>query len=116
MTEFVLSYPIQPKVTVTAPKLVSVEVSPVAKPLVTVTLPGGTVSESGMRKYSQLLSGTSSPEVLTHYLGTQKVLLNVFNTVTGEVIALDWESTSSDLATVHYNPNIGDGFMAVVVG
>lgn len=68
-------------------------------------------------KAAGVLTGTSSPEVITHGLNTQYVVLTVYNGVSPyTVVEVDWDSTSVNTATIRYNPNLGAGYRWTALG
>jgi hypothetical protein len=73
---------------------------------------GGTVN-----KYSAALTGTASPEVVTHNLNTRDVHVTVYNGATPyTAVEVDWDATSVNTITIRYNPNLGAGYRVVVLG
>jgi phage-related tail fiber protein len=69
------------------------------------------------KKFSVALTGTTSPETVTHNLNTQDILVMVHNGSTPfTAIEVDWDATTVNTAVIRYNPNIGAGYRAVVVG
>jgi hypothetical protein len=68
-------------------------------------------------KYSQVLVGTTSPEVVTHNLNTQDILVGVHNGVSPFTAAeVDWDATSLNTVTLRFNPVLGAGYRVVVMG
>lgn len=69
------------------------------------------------KKFAAALAGTSSPEVVTHNLNTRDVHVSVLNGASPyTAIEVDWDATTLNSVTVRYNPNLGAGYRAVVVG
>lgn len=72
------------------------------------------------KKFSQALTGTvayATGEVVTHNLNTRDVHVMVLNGATPyAAVAVDWEATTVNTVTIRYNPNLGAGYRAVVVG
>src|SRR5215813_14609786 len=68
-------------------------------------------------KYAAALTGTSSPETVTHNLATRDVQVTVLNGATPyTAVEVDWDATTTNTVTVRYNPNLGAGYRVVVVG
>jgi hypothetical protein len=68
-------------------------------------------------KYAGALTGTASPEVVTHNLNTRDVQVTVLNGATPyTAVEVDWDATTVNTVTVRYNPNLGAGYRVVVVG
>jgi len=79
----------------------------------TWTTPAGT----GTRKYAAALTGTASPETVTHNLGTQDVMVVVVNSATPyQFVQVDWTAPTTNTVQITYNPNLGAGFRVVVIG
>jgi hypothetical protein len=69
------------------------------------------------RKYAAGLTGTASPETVTHNLGTRDVQVTVLNGSTPyTAVEVDWDATTTAAVTIRYNPNLGAGYRVVVVG
>src|SRR5499427_2177040 len=77
-----------------------------------------TTAITGMaKKYAGALTGTASPEVVTHNLNTRDVEVTVLNGASPyTAVEVDWDATSVNSVTVRYNPNLGAGYRVVVVG
>jgi hypothetical protein len=75
-------------------------------------------SVAGMaKKFAAALTGTASPEVITHNLNTRDIMIRVLNGATPyTAIDVDWDATTANTATIRYNPNLGAGYRAVVIG
>lgn len=70
-----------------------------------------------VKKFAAALTGTASPEVVTHNLNTRDVQVTVLNGASPyTVVEVDWDATSVNTVTVRYNPNLGAGYRVVVVG
>lgn len=75
----------------------------------------GTVAP--LRKYSQTLNGTSSPEVITHSLNTRDIAVTVYNSSSPyTAVEVDWDATSLTTVTIRYSPNLGSTYRIVVAG
>jgi hypothetical protein len=69
------------------------------------------------RKFAAALTGTASPETVTHNLNTRDVHVQVLNGATPyTAVDVDWDATTVNAVTIRYNPNLGAGYRAVVVG
>jgi hypothetical protein len=72
------------------------------------------------KKFAAALTGTiayATGEVVTHNLNTRDVDVSVVNgNSPWAAIGVDWEATSLNTVTIRYNPNIGAGYRAVVIG
>jgi hypothetical protein len=69
------------------------------------------------KKFAAALTGTASPEVVTHNLNTRDIQLTVLNGATPyTAVEVDWDATSVNTATIRYNPNLGAGYRVVIVG
>jgi hypothetical protein len=69
------------------------------------------------RKYAAVLTGTASPETVTHNLNTRDVHVQVYNGATPyTAVEVDWDAATVNTVTIRYNPNLGAGYRAVVVG
>lgn len=69
------------------------------------------------RKFAFAMTGTTSPEIVTHNLNTRDILLTVLNGASPyTAVEVDWDATTVNTATVRYNPNLGAGYRAVVLG
>lgn len=69
------------------------------------------------KKYAAALTGTASPETITHNLNTRDILLTVLNGASPyTAVELDWDATTVNTAVVRYSPNLGAGYRVVVVG
>jgi hypothetical protein len=72
---------------------------------------------TGISKFAAALAGTASPEVVTHNLNTRDVQVTVLNGATPyTAVEVDWDATTVNTVTIRYNPNLGAGYRAVVVG
>jgi hypothetical protein len=68
-------------------------------------------------KFAAALTGTASPETVTHNLNTRDILLTVYNGATPyTAVEVDWDATTVNTATIRYNPNLGAGYRCVVIG
>ena len=69
------------------------------------------------KKFAAALTGTTSPEVVTHNLNTRDVQVTVLNGASPyTAVEVDWDATTVNTVTIRYNPNLGSGYRAVVVG
>jgi len=69
------------------------------------------------KKFAAALTGTASPETVTHNLNTRDISLTVYNGSTPyTAVEVDWDAATVNTATVRYNPNLGAGYRCVVVG
>jgi hypothetical protein len=69
------------------------------------------------RKYAAALTGTASPETVTHNLNTRDVHVQVYNGATPyTAVEVDWDATTVNTVVVRYNPNLGAGYRVVVIG
>jgi hypothetical protein len=69
------------------------------------------------KKFAAALTGTASPEVVTHNLNTRDIQLTVLNGASPyTAVEVDWDATSLTQATIRYNPNLGAGYRVVIVG
>lgn len=77
-----------------------------------------TAAITGMaKKYAAALTGTTSPEVITHSLGTRDISLTVLNGASPyTAVEVDWDATSTTTATIRFSPALGAGYRVVVVG
>jgi hypothetical protein len=77
-----------------------------------------TTAITGMaKKFAAALTGTASPETVTHNLNTRDVHVQVLNGSTPyTAVDVDWDATTVNAVTIRYNPNLGAGYRAVVVG
>ncbi|MET0786931.1 MAG: hypothetical protein ABWY25_09510 [Paenisporosarcina sp.] len=77
-----------------------------------------TAAVTGMaKKFAAALTGTSSPETVTHNLNTRDIALTVYNGATPyTAVEVDWDATTVNTAVVRYNPNLGSGYRVVVFG
>jgi hypothetical protein len=85
---------------------------------VIATVASLTAAVVGMaKKFAAVLTGTASPEVVTHNLNTRDILLAVYNGASPfTAVEVDWDATSVNTATIRYNPNLGSGYRVVVMG
>jgi hypothetical protein len=68
-------------------------------------------------KFAAALTGTASPETVTHNLNTRDIALTVLNGASPyTAVEVDWDATTVNTATIRYNPNLGAGYRCVVVG
>jgi len=77
-----------------------------------------TTAITGMaKKFAGALTGTASPETITHNLNTRDVEVTVLNGASPyTAVEVDWDATTVNSVTVRYNPNLGAGYRVVVVG
>jgi hypothetical protein len=77
-----------------------------------------TTAVTGMaKKFAAALTGTASPETVTHNLNTRDVYVQVYNGATPyTAVEVDWDATTVNSVTIRYNPNLGAGYRAVVIG
>jgi hypothetical protein len=69
------------------------------------------------KKYAAALTGTTSPETVTHNLNTRDVHVQVYNGATPYTsVEVDWDAATVNTLTVRYNPNLGAGYRIVVIG
>jgi len=69
------------------------------------------------KKFAAALTGTASPETVTHNLNTRDIQLVVYNGASPyTAVQVDWDAATVNTATVRYNPNLGAGYRVVVVG
>jgi hypothetical protein len=69
------------------------------------------------KKFAAALTGTASPETVTHNLNTRDVLVQVYNGATPfTAVEVDWDATTVNTVVVRYNPNLGAGYRVVVIG
>jgi hypothetical protein len=69
------------------------------------------------KKFAVALTGTASPETITHNLNTQDIMLMVHNGASPYTsVEVDWDATTVNTAVIRYNPNLGAGYRAVVMG
>jgi hypothetical protein len=70
-----------------------------------------------VRKYAAALTGTVSPEVVTHNLNTRDVQVTVLNGASPyTAVECDWDATTVNTVTLRFNPVLGAGYRVVVVG
>jgi hypothetical protein len=70
-----------------------------------------------VKKFAAGLTGTASPETVTHNLNTRDVQVTVLNGASPyTAVEVDWDATTVNTVTIRYNPNLGAGYRAVVVG
>jgi hypothetical protein len=78
---------------------------------------GAAGAPGGTQKFAAALVGTASPEVITHNLNTRDVYISVLNGSTPfSAVEVDWDATTVNTVTIRYNPNLGAGYRAVVMG
>jgi hypothetical protein len=76
-----------------------------------------TVVTGMTKKFATALTGTASPETVTHNLNTRDVYVSVLNGATPwTAVQVDWDATTVNSVTIRYNPNLGAGYRAVVFG
>jgi len=77
-----------------------------------------TTAITGMaKKFAGALTGTASPETITHNLNTRDVEVTVLNGASPyTAVEVDWDATTVNSVTVRYNPTLGAGYRIVVVG
>jgi hypothetical protein len=69
------------------------------------------------KKFAFALTGTASPETVTHNLNTRDVHVQVLNGATPyTAVEVDWDATTVNTVTIRYNPNLGTGYRVVVIG
>jgi hypothetical protein len=69
------------------------------------------------KKYSAALTGTVSPETVTHNLNTRDVHVQVYNGATPyTAVIVDWDAATVNTITVRFNPVLGAGYRVVVFG
>jgi hypothetical protein len=69
------------------------------------------------KKFAAALTGTASPETVTHNLNTRDVAVTVLNGSTPfTAVEVDWDATTVNTVTVRYSPNLGAGYRVVVLG
>jgi hypothetical protein len=69
------------------------------------------------KKFAASLTGTASPETVTHNLNTRDVHVQVLNGATPyTAVDVDWDATTANAVTIRYNPALGAGYRVVVVG
>jgi hypothetical protein len=85
---------------------------------VIATVASVTAAVAGMaKKFAAALTGTASPEVITHNLNTRDVLVTILNGASPYTsVDVDWDATTVNTVTIRYTPNLGAGYRAVVVG
>jgi hypothetical protein len=68
-------------------------------------------------KYASTLTGTTSPETVTHNLNTRDIQVTVYNGSSPyTAVEVDWDAATVNTVTIRYNPNLGAGYRVVVVG
>jgi hypothetical protein len=85
---------------------------------VIATVASVTTAVTGMvKKFAAALTGTSSPETVTHNLNTRDIMLDVYNGATPyTAVEVDWDATTVNTAVIRYVPNLGAGYRVVVMG
>jgi len=69
------------------------------------------------KKYAAALTGTASPETITHNLNTRDVHVTVYNGASPyTAVEVDWDAATVNTITVRYNPQLGAGYRVVVIG
>jgi hypothetical protein len=82
-----------------------------------VTTSIGTAVTGMAKKYAAALTGTASPETVTHNLGTRDIQLTVLNGASPyTAVEVDWDATTVNSAVIRYSPNLGAGYRVCVVG
>lgn len=72
---------------------------------------------AGLKKFAATLTGTASPETVTHNLNTRDVLVAVYNGATPyTAVEVDWDAATVNTVTIRYSPNLGAGYRVVVMG
>jgi len=70
-----------------------------------------------VKKYAAALTGTASPETVTHNLNTRDVHVTVYNGATPyTAVEVDWDATTVNTIVIRYVPNLGAGYRVVVLG
>lgn len=70
-----------------------------------------------VNKYAAALTGTASPETVTHNLNTRDVTVAVYNGASPyTAVSVDWDAATVNTVTVRYAPNLGSGYRVVVIG
>jgi hypothetical protein len=70
-----------------------------------------------VKKYAAALVGTTSPETVTHNLGTQDVTVTVVNSASPyQMIQVDWQAASINTVSIIFNPALGAGWRVIVMG
>lgn len=77
-----------------------------------------TTATTGMaKKYAANLTGTASPETITHNLNTRDIQLTVLNGASPyTAVEVDWDATTVNTAVIRYAPNLGAGYRCVITG
>jgi hypothetical protein len=77
-----------------------------------------TTAITGMaKKYAAALTGTASPETVTHNLNSRDVTVQVLNGGTPyTAVQVDWDATTVNTVVIRYNPALGAGYRVVVIG
>jgi len=77
-----------------------------------------TTAITGMaKKFAAALTGTASPETVTHNLNTRDVQVLVYNGASPyTAVQVDWDAATVNTVTIRYNPNLGAGYRVVVIG
>jgi hypothetical protein len=85
---------------------------------VIATVASVTAAVTGVaKKFAAPLTGTASPEVVTHGLNTRDITLTVLNGASPyTAVDVDWDATTPTTATIRYNPNLGAGYRVVCLG
>ena len=85
---------------------------------VIATLAAMSVALTGMaKKFAAALTGTASPETVTHNLNTRDVQVTVLNGASPyTAVEVDWDAATVNTVTVRYSPNLGAGYRVVVTG
>jgi hypothetical protein len=85
---------------------------------VIATVASVTAAVTGVaKKFAAPLTGTASPEVVTHGLNTRDISLTVLNGASPyTAVDVDWDATTLTTATIRYNPNLGAGYRVVCLG
>jgi len=70
---------------------------------------------SYVRKYAAALTGTVSPETVTHNLNTRDVDVRVVDS-SYTMVDVDWDATTVNTVTLRFNPVLGAGYRVMVMG
>lgn len=77
----------------------------------------GPITAGTVNKYATTLTGTASPETITHNLNTRDVHVAVYNGATPyTAVEVDWDAATVNTVTIRYSPNLGAGYRVVVMG
>jgi uncharacterized cupin superfamily protein len=79
--------------------------------------PAGLITAGFTKKYAAGLTGTASPETVTHNLNTRDIQLDVYNGASPfTAVEVDWDATTVNTAVIRYTPNLGAGYRVVIIG